>query len=155
MNNLIFFIGTAAIGHTLKGIDEKEARINFLNASLISQTSNFSKHPVDAIIESCKGERTCLKTALYAHFKISSTRNASIHPLHSTHEGYVRLLKSIDDMINRFASTGKNDSKPTEKKANWALNLPKLSQNGELENPLRKGHGKMSFPLDRLVIKNQ
>ena len=135
MNNLIFFIGTAAIGHTLKGIDEKEARINFLNSSSISRTSNFSKHQVDAIIESCKGERTCLKPAIYDHFKISSTRNASAHP---THERYVSLIKSTDRMINRHASTGKNDSK----KSNF--------RNGELENPLCKVHGKISFTFDRL-----
>ena len=53
-------------------------------------------------------------------------------------ERYVSLLKSIDDMINRFATTGKNDSKPTEK-PDSALNLPKLSQNGELEKYFMQG----------------
>ena len=117
--NVILFIGTTASDHKTKGIDEKEERI----------------HPVLAIINSCKGERTCLKPAIYDHFKISSTRNASAHP---THEGYVSLIKSTDRMINRHASTGKNDSKKS--------NL----RNGELENPLCKVHGKISFTFDRL-----
>ena len=94
-----------------------------------------------AIINSCKGERTCLKPALYDHFKISSTRNASAHPTQSTHQGYVSLIKTIDATINQFASTGKNDSRK--------------SSYGELENPLCKEHGKISFPLGRLLSKNQ
>ena len=97
-----------------------------------------------AIINSCKGERTCLKPALYDHFKISSTRNASAHPTQSTHQGYVSLIKTIDATINQFASTGKNDSKKSRK-----------SSYGELENPLCKEHGKISFPLGRLLSKNQ
>ena len=117
LNILIFFIGTTASGHTSKGINEKGAKLNarmydhLLNSSVSGHTLKFAQ--IKASINSCNGESSCLKPVIDDHFP-------------------QRLNNRI---INHFASTGKNDSKQTEKPES-ALNLPKLSKNGELENYL-------------------
>ena len=66
--------------------------------------------------ESCKGERSCIKPVVHEHFRKKGFEQKKI----SESEGVERLIDS-------FASTAKNDSKPTEK-PDSPPNLPKLSQ---------------------------
>ena len=66
--------------------------------------------------KSCKGERSCIKPVVHEHFRKKGFEQKKI----SESIGVERL-------IDRFASTAKNNSKPTEK-PDPALNVPNLSQ---------------------------